>query len=218
VLHGGSSPERLDAALRALKARGAAAVGFLERADSPGAASRILVLASECAGGGAGAWRPDILVCGWGPFLQKPLGALSEADWARMAWANLALPGALVSLCIDRMLEKGWGRILLFGGTNTAGVRGFRTTAAYAAAKTGLGVLVKSAALAGAGRGLTCNALCPGLVDTEYCSPRQRRYNREKSPAGGPLRPRDIARAALAVLETPAINGAIIPVDRGVVL
>jgi NAD(P)-dependent dehydrogenase (short-subunit alcohol dehydrogenase family) len=116
------------------------------------------------------------------------------------------------------MMERNWGRILLFGGTNTDTVRGYITTPAYSAAKTALGVAAKSAARIGADRGVTCNVICPGLTDTEYLDGQARTYNREKSPGGRPLTSGDIALAALAVMENPAVNGAVIPVDQGTVL
>jgi hypothetical protein len=59
--------------------------------------------------------------------------------------------------------------------------------------------------------------LCPGLTDTEYTGEELRRYNREKSP-GNTLRAEQIAGAALVILENSGINGAVIPVDQGLVL
>jgi 3-oxoacyl-[acyl-carrier protein] reductase len=116
------------------------------------------------------------------------------------------------------MTERNWGRILLFGGTNTDTIRGFTTTAAYSAAKTALGVLAKSVAKSRGSRGITCNALCPGLTETEYTREEQKLYNLEKSPGGKPLNPRQIAIAALAILENPCINGAVVTADQGLVL
>ena len=135
-----------------------------------------------------------------------------------MVTSNLIFPGALVSMVLNGMIEQSWGRILLFGSTNTDTIRGFTTTAPYSAAKTALGVLAKSVAKTAASKGITCNVLCPGLTDTEYTPDALALYNREKSPVGKPLTPKDIAHIALAVLENPAINGAILPVDAGIVL
>jgi len=115
-------------------------------------------------------------------------------------------------------MERNWGRILLFGGTNTDTIRGFTTTAAYSAAKTALGVIAKSAAKTAGSRGVTCNVICPGLTDTEYVTEEQKRYNREKSPGGKPLSAEEIARTALDILGNPGLNGAVIPVDQGLVL
>jgi NAD(P)-dependent dehydrogenase (short-subunit alcohol dehydrogenase family) len=116
------------------------------------------------------------------------------------------------------MMRRKWGRILLFGGTNTDTIRGFTTTAAYSAAKTALGVLAKSAAKSAGSQGVTCNVICPGLTDTEYLDEAGRRYNRERSPGGKALEPEEIASLAVEILANPRINGAIIPIDRGLVV
>jgi NAD(P)-dependent dehydrogenase (short-subunit alcohol dehydrogenase family) len=205
TLSGGSSEERLAAALGEIRGRGGRAEGFLLDCRGDGAAERLLERAGE----------PDLLICAWGPFRRAALDRMKAADWEELCRDNLAFPGALVSLALPAMIRKGWGRILLFGGTNTDTIRGFTSTAAYSAAKTALGVLVKSAALAAGPAGVTCNLICPGLTDTEYLDEAARAYNRERSPGGGAMEPAEIARAALAVLEAPQVNGAVIPVDRG---
>jgi NAD(P)-dependent dehydrogenase (short-subunit alcohol dehydrogenase family) len=132
-----------------------------------------------------------------------------------MVLCNLLFPGMLVSAFLPGMLERGWGRILLFGGTNTDAIRGFTTTAPYSAAKTALAVLAKSVARSACHRDVACNILCPGLTDTEYLDEAARSYNREKSPGGRALRPEEIAAFALEVLASPCLNGAVIPVDGG---
>jgi NAD(P)-dependent dehydrogenase (short-subunit alcohol dehydrogenase family) len=208
TIHGGSSGERLDNVLKAVRARGAEADGFLCPADEPGAAGRILAHCPD----------PDILVCAWGPFKQGNLQDLDEIFWEKMVFCNLVFPGSVISLIIHGMIERNWGRILLFGGTNTDTIRGFDTSAAYSAAKTALGVVAKSAARMGAGKGVSCNVICPGLTGTEYQDEAAKAYNRKKSPGGRVLESAEIARAALAVLENPNLNGAIVPVDLGVVL
>jgi NAD(P)-dependent dehydrogenase (short-subunit alcohol dehydrogenase family) len=116
------------------------------------------------------------------------------------------------------MIAKKWGRILLFGGTNTDTIRGFSTTSAYSAAKTALGVVAKSVALTAGPHGVTCNVVCPGLTDTEYSRGEAEKYNRERSPGGIPLNSGEIADMALRILEYPQVNGAIIPIDRGLKL
>jgi len=138
--------------------------------------------------------------------------------WQNIVTTNLIFPGILVSSVLRGMMERNWGRILLFGGTNTDTIRGFTTTAAYSAAKTALGVLAKSAAKSCGSLGITCNVLCPGLTETEYTLEEQKNYNFSKSPGGKPLNPRQIALAALAILENPCINGAVLTADQGLVL
>ncbi|MDR1506638.1 MAG: SDR family oxidoreductase [Treponema sp.] len=207
---GGSSRERLDAALSDM---GGSASGFLCRIGGNGGlpveqAARFIL---EKAG------TPDILVCAWGPFQKAALGDTDAEKWRFLTESNLIFPGILISLLLNGMLKQGWGRILLFGGTGTARVRGYTGTTAYSAAKTALAVLARSAAKAAAGFDITCNVICPGLTDTEYCTEAERAYNREHSP-GAVLAPEDIAAAALEVLKSSGINGAVLPVDRGMYL
>ena len=208
TVHGGSSRQRLDDTVAALKAIGGKGDGFLLSIDGLGAAAEIITRSPD----------PDILVCAWGPFKQGALETLDTKFWQNMTENNLIFPGILVSLYLRGMIERNWGRILLFGSTNTDTIRGFTTTAAYSAAKTALGVVAKSAAKAAGRYGITCNVLCPGLTDTEYTSEDQLQYYREKSPVGRPIKAEDLARAALAILENPCLNGAILPVDQGIVL
>ncbi|MDR0496590.1 MAG: SDR family oxidoreductase [Treponema sp.] len=208
AVHGGSSRERLESTLKAIREIGAKADGFLHFIDCPAAAGAIF---SHCP-------KVDILVCAWGPFRQGKLENLDGDFWQYMAESNLIFPGLLVSLFLKDMMKRNWGRILLFGGTNTGEIRGFTTTTAYSAAKTALGVIAKSVARSAGSSQVTCNVICPGLTDTEYTTEELRKYNREKSPGGKPLVPEQIAAAALAVLENPCINGAVIPVDQGIVL
>jgi 3-oxoacyl-[acyl-carrier protein] reductase len=208
MVHGGSSQERLDRTLALIREAGGQGEGFLCPADIPGAAERILARVPP----------PDILVCAWGPFKRASLGELGPEDWRYLVQNNLIFPGILVSLVLCDMVNNGWGRILLFGGTNTDTIRGFSTTAAYSAAKTALGVLAKSVAKSAGSYGISCNVLCPGLTDTEYTDTTVRSYNQSRSPGGRALEPVEIARFAVDILENPRINGAIIPVDKGVVL
>lgn len=212
AIHGGSSRERLESVIAAAREKGVKADGFLLSIDGSDAAEKILARFPA----------PDILVCAWGPFRQGKLDSLDREFWQSMVEHNLVFPGVLVSSVIGGMMERNWGRILLFGGTNTDTVRGFTGTTAYSAAKTALAVVAKSvakfAAKNGGGRNVTCNVVCPGLTDTEYTAEALGRYNREKSPDGKPLRPEQVAEAALAVLENPCVNGAVIPADNGLVL
>ena len=217
TVHGGSSLERLNSTLAAIRKAGGKGNGFLLPIKGPEAAEEIVARFSALGTPAEPHRDPDILVCAWGPFKQGNLENLDSEFWQNMVVSNLVFPGALVSLCLGSMIRRNWGRILLFGGTNTDSIRGFTTTAAYSAAKTALGVIVKSVAKS-AGSGVTCNVVCPGLTDTEYTGKEQEHYNREKSPGGKPLNVDQIAQLALAILENPGVNGAIVPVDQGVVL
>ncbi len=159
--------------------------------------------------------RADILCVCFGPFLQKPLHVTSSAEWKQTAALNYAFPGQLVSSALPGMMKKKWGRILLFGGTRTASVQGFRTNAAYAGAKTGLSVLAKSVAAEYASSGITCNTVCPGFTETEYLDIHTKTVLREKMPGRMLVPAARVAEAALSLMKNPAVNGVSVPVDCG---
>jgi 3-oxoacyl-[acyl-carrier protein] reductase len=211
VVHGGSSRERLEAVLGGLEVAGAEAVGFLmELNGAPGSISRLVATLSSFG-------RLDILVVAFGPFVRKSLAATESADWERLALLDLALPGALASALLPAMAARGWGRMLFFGGSRTDGIRAYSTNAAYAAAKTGLGVLVKSLAAEGAAEGVGAVLVCPGLVDTEYLGEGERAELRGKAPSGRLITPREIAEASTSLIAAePCIaSGSILNLDGG---
>jgi 3-oxoacyl-[acyl-carrier protein] reductase len=211
LVHGGSSRERLDSALDELRRLGAGADGFLLDLSDPidGLARLVESL--------PGLGDIDILAVAFGPFVRKGLARTSLADWERLALLDLALPGALCSAVLPAMASRGWGRILLFGGSRTDGIRSYSSNAAYAAAKTGLAVLAKSVAAEGASRGVGCVLVCPGLVDTEYLGETERETLRARAPGGRLASPAGIAAAAVGLIEAdPCLaSGAIVALDGG---
>jgi NAD(P)-dependent dehydrogenase (short-subunit alcohol dehydrogenase family) len=211
IVHGGSSAERLEGLVIELKAKGAAVEGFLSELEPEIGSVDRFVRALKDLG------RIDILAVTFGPFLRKSLAETSAADWARLALFDLALPGALASSFFPVMAERGWGRILLFGGTRTDGIRAYSTNAAYAAAKTGLAVLAKSLAVEGSGKGVGAVLVCPGLVDTEYLSARERLELAAKAPGGRLLPPGRVAQAAVDLIAAdPCLaSGSAVTLDGG---
>lgn len=159
----------------------------------------------------------DILVVAFGPFVRKSFAAYDTSDWEKMALLNLALPGALASRYFPAMRDRGFGRMLFFGGTRTDAVRGFTSNAAYAAAKTGLGVLAKSIAIEGAARNVAALVICPGLVRTEYIGPDEAASLARMAPGGRLSSPADVAATALDLMDRdPCLaSGAIVSLDSG---
>lgn len=157
----------------------------------------------------------DVLCVCLGPFVQKPLHETNLSDWQKVALFDYALPGILISTALPHMIEKHWGRILLFGGTGTSYRFEFSTNAAYAGAKSALNVLVNSVAAEYAQFGITCNAICPGFTETEYLSENQKSALAKKMPLGSMLSASSIAESSLFLLKNADINGTILRVDRG---
>jgi NAD(P)-dependent dehydrogenase (short-subunit alcohol dehydrogenase family) len=211
LVHGGSSRERLDKVLGGLEARGVEATGFLMKLEATPESIDGLIAALPSLG------IIDILAVAFGPFVRKSLAETEAAEWERVALLDLALPGALASALLPAMAGRGWGRMLFFGGTRTDGIRSYSTNAAYAAAKTGLGVLVKSLAAEGAGSGVGSVLVCPGLVDTEYMGEATREAYREKAPGKRLIRVGEVAKAAVDLIaaEPCLASGSIVSLDGG---
>jgi 3-hydroxybutyrate dehydrogenase len=79
---------------------------------------------------------------------------------------NLTAAYHLVRLTLPGMKQRNWGRIISLA--SIFGVQGFPRRTDYVVTKHGLVGMTKVVALECAGYNITCNALCPGLVDTPH--------------------------------------------------
>lgn len=91
------------------------------------------------------------------------IAKMSIADWARDVAVNLTGPFNTIKACLPGMLERGWGRIINI--SSIAGTMGGAGQSSYAATKAGLIGLTKTAALEGARKGVTVNAVVLGVFD-----------------------------------------------------
>lgn len=157
----------------------------------------------------------DILCVCYGPFLQKSLDKTSLSEWKTLSLLDYALPGFCVSAALPEMMKKRFGRILLFGGTGTGFRQEFLTNAAYAGAKTGVGVLVQSVACGFADFGITCNGILPGFTETEYQSEKILEECRKKMPGEKLVSRESVAGAAEFLLKNEDFNGVLMKLDRG---
>ena len=106
----------------------------------------------------------DILVNNAGFQHVSPVENFPEEKWESMISVMLSAPFYLTKYLCDGMRQKGWGRILNMSSAH--GHVASPNKAAYVAAKHGLIGLTKVTALEMAMEGVTCNAICPGFVDT----------------------------------------------------
>ncbi|PWV63297.1 3-oxoacyl-ACP reductase family protein [Plasticicumulans acidivorans] len=96
---------------------------------------------------------------------EKPFATISDADWDQMLAVNLRGPFALSQEVLPGMVARGWGRIVNI--VSIGGQWGGINQIHYASAKAGLIGLTRSLAKTYGGRGITVNAVSPGLVATE---------------------------------------------------
>lgn len=94
-----------------------------------------------------------------------PLVDMTHEAWNREIAINLTGAFNMIKEVIGPMIEQKWGRIINFSSLAAAG--GLRYQCAYAASKAGLLGLTKTIALEHARDGITCNAVLPGMIQTE---------------------------------------------------
>ena len=103
---------------------------------------------------------------------------------------------------------------------SVVGITGNAGQANYAASKAGIVGLTKSAAKELGSRGITCNAIAPGFIETEMTSGLPEEI-KEKYFENIPLRrfgkPSEIAETAYFLAEQTYITGQTISVDGGLV-
>jgi 3-oxoacyl-[acyl-carrier protein] reductase len=116
------------------------------------------------------------------------------------------------------MLRAKWGRIV--NVSSAIAIRGNAGQTAYAASKSAIVGITKSLAREVGPKGITVNAICPGLLDTEMTShltDQARAYYLDQTPLGRTARPEEVSAVVRFLMSDHAsyVNGAVIPVDGG---
>jgi 3-oxoacyl-[acyl-carrier protein] reductase len=94
-----------------------------------------------------------------------PFGAMSEDAWQRVIATTLDGFYNITRPLIMLMVRRRWGRVINIASVSA--LHGNRGQVNYAAAKAGLIGATKSLALEVAKRGVTVNAVAPGLIETD---------------------------------------------------
>ena len=106
----------------------------------------------------------DILVNNAGIQFVSPIEEFPVEKWNAIIAINLTSSFHTIAAALPGMREKGWGRIVNIASAHGLTASPFKS--AYIAAKHGVVGLTKTVALEAAGKGVTCNAICPGYVLT----------------------------------------------------
>lgn len=105
---------------------------------------------------------PQIVVHNAGTHDDVPMAAMSETQWRSVVDVSLGGFYAAIRPLLLPMMATRWGRIVAV--SSVSALMGNRGQVNYAAAKAGLIGAVKSLAREVASRGLTVNAVAPGLI------------------------------------------------------
>jgi 3-oxoacyl-[acyl-carrier protein] reductase len=158
----------------------------------------------------------DVLVNNAGICRDRTVKKMSLDEWHSVLDTNL--DGVFYCSKLGAEVLRDGGRIVNIA--SIAGVIGFHGQANYAAAKAGVIALTKVLAKELARRGVTVNAVAPGVIQTPMLGvmrPEVLAEYEQQIPVGRIGRPEDVAHAVLflACQESGYITGQTLPVTGG---
>lgn len=150
-----------------------------------------------------------------------PAAEVSFDLWKRVMQVNVDGPFFTCHAVLPGMVERGRGIIINI--SSIGGLQGSRAGAAYTTSKHALIGLTKNIGFQYATKGIRCNAIAPGGVNTaiaEGVQPSAFGYERLMSGIGSNIRsaePAEIAGVALFLASPDAsfVNGAVLTADGG---
>lgn len=161
----------------------------------------------------------DVLVNNAGITRDMLLMRMSEEEFDSVIHTNLKGTFNMLRHVSSVMLKQKSGAIINMA--SVVGITGNVGQANYAASKAGVIGLTKSAAKELAARGVTCNAIAPGYVETDMTAVLKDDVKDailESVPLKRAGSVSDIARAAVFLAENTYITGQVLNVDGGMVM
>jgi 3-oxoacyl-[acyl-carrier protein] reductase len=140
--------------------------------------------------------------------------SLTDEEWSAVLDTNLTAAFRLTRRALKGMIRARAGRIVNI--SSVAGLRANPGQSNYAAAKAGLMAFTKTVAVEVARRGITVNAVAPGLIETDMTADLP-----EELVAAVPARrigtPEEVAACVrfLASAQASYVTGAVLTVDGG---
>lgn len=164
---------------------------------------------------------PAVLVNNAGLTRDTLLMRMKDEDWDRVLDVNLKGAFLCIRAVSRSMMKARYGRIVNL--SSVVGLSGAAGQANYAASKAGIVGMTKAIAKELGARGITCNAVAPGFIETDMThdlTPETRAKVVETTPLGRLGSAADIAPVILFLASDEAafITGQTITVDGGLIL
>jgi 3-oxoacyl-[acyl-carrier protein] reductase len=165
--------------------------------------------------------RIDVLVNNAGITRDTLMLRMKDDDWDRVLDVNLKGAFITARTIAKPMMKARYGRIINI--TSVIGLHGGAGQANYAAAKAGLIGLTMTIAKEFGSRGITCNAVAPGFIESDMTEALPQEFKDDvvkRAPAGRLGTPADIAPAVLFLASADAayVTGQTLTVDGGLFL
>lgn len=160
---------------------------------------------------------PQVLVHNAGAHDDVPMAGMSERQWREVIEVSLTGFYAVTRPLLLPMMAKRWGRIVAI--SSLSATMGNRGQVNYAAAKAGLIGAVRALSLEVASRGITVNAVAPGIIESPaVAAAMDKKRIAELVPMKRAGRPEEVAavvgfvvseRASYVTGQTISVNGGI---------
>lgn len=165
--------------------------------------------------------KVDILVNNAGIAKDNLIIRLPADDWDNVLAVNLKGAFLFTKAVSRSMMRQRYGKIVNI--SSVVGIIGNAAQASYSASKAGLIGLTKSTAKELSAKGIRCNAIAPGFIETDMTKTLPEKVVQkfiESTPLGYAGKPEDVANLVMFLCseESDYITGEVIRIDGGMAM